>query len=69
MRKLGKGNFATVYEVERLEDGKKYAVKAFSKNTCFSTPKGKEGLINELVVMRSLSKDPHENLLKLEAVF
>ena len=46
LRKLGKGNFATVYEVERIEDGKKYAVKAFSKNTCFSTPKGKEGLIN-----------------------
>lgn len=69
MRKLGKGNFATVYEVERLEDGKKYAVKAFSKNTCFSTPKGKQGLINELAIMRSLSKNPHENLLKLEAVF
>ena len=36
-RKLGKGGFATVYEVERLTDGKMFAVKAFSKkNTLFS---------------------------------
>ena len=30
-KKLGKGNFATVYEVVRLEDGQKFAVKAYSK--------------------------------------
>ena len=31
IRKLGKGNFATVYEAERLSDGLRFAVKAFSK--------------------------------------
>jgi len=41
IRILGKGNFATVYEVTRIEDGKKFAVKAFSKQNCFSTDKGK----------------------------
>ncbi len=31
--KLGKGGFATVYEVERATDKKRFAVKAFSKAT------------------------------------
>lgn len=34
--KIGKGNFATVYEVLRHEDGKKFAVKAFSKKSVYS---------------------------------
>lgn len=55
IKKLGKGNFASVYEVIRLEDGKKFAVKAFSKANTFSSPNGKESLINELTVMRELS--------------
>ena len=44
--KLGKGNFATVYEVVRREDDAKFAVKAFSKVNTFSTENGKESLIN-----------------------
>lgn len=31
IKKVGKGNFASVYLVIKHEDGKKYAVKAFSK--------------------------------------
>lgn len=46
IKKLGKGNFASVYEVERLTDGSKYAVKAFSKQSCFAAKNGKESLIN-----------------------
>lgn len=30
-KKIGKGNFASVYLAEKIEDGKSYAVKAFSK--------------------------------------
>jgi hypothetical protein len=30
-KKIGKGNFASVYLAEKLEDGRNYAVKAFSK--------------------------------------
>ena len=31
IKKIGKGNFASVYLVYKHEDGHKYAVKAFSK--------------------------------------
>jgi serine/threonine protein kinase len=40
-RKLGKGNFATVYEAERLVDHTKFAVKAFRKDNCFSSKHGR----------------------------
>lgn len=65
LKKLGKGNFASVYEVERLTDGARFAVKAFSKQSCFSAKNGKESLINELNIMRQLSLDSHPNVLKL----
>ena len=66
IRKLGKGNFASVYEVERLTDLKKFAVKAFSKQNTFAAKNGKESLINELAVMRDLD---HSNVLRLESVY
>ena len=31
IKKIGKGNFASVYLAQKLEDGVSYAVKAFSK--------------------------------------
>jgi serine/threonine protein kinase len=37
IKKLGKGNFATVYQVIRLEDHQKFAVKAFSKANTYGT--------------------------------
>ena len=52
IRKLGKGNFASVYEAERLTDGKKFAVKAFCKKNSYSAKNGKESLINELQILR-----------------
>ena len=35
-KKIGKGNFASVYLAEKLEEGKNYAVKAFSKEAAYS---------------------------------
>jgi hypothetical protein len=32
--------------VERLTDGARFAVKAFSKQSCFGAKNGKESLIN-----------------------
>ena len=46
LRKLGKGNFASVYEVERVSDGQKFAVKAFSKQGLNIAKNGKQSLIN-----------------------
>ena len=36
IKKIGKGNFATVYLVYNHEDGQNYAVKAFSKENAYS---------------------------------
>ena len=44
-KKIGKGNFASVYLAEKLEAGKNYAIKAFSKEAAYSEDKGKECLI------------------------
>jgi len=66
IRKLGKGNFASVYEVERVTDLRRFAVKAFSKQNTFAAKNGKESLINELAVMRVLD---HQNILRLESVY
>ena len=48
IKKIGRGNFATVYMVECYEDGQKYAVKAFSKEAAYSEENGKECLIKEI---------------------
>jgi calcium-dependent protein kinase len=69
IKKLGKGNFATVYEAERVTDKVRFAVKAFSKQNSYSAKNGKESLINELAVLRQLNTEPHPNVLKLEAVY
>jgi len=68
IKKLGKGGFATVYEVERVTDGCKFAVKAFSKTTTInsSNPSHRLTLLNEIKLMRGLS---HPNVIKLEGVF
>lgn len=60
--KIGKGNFASVYLVEKHEDRKRYAVKAFSKEAAYSEEKGKECLIKEIEIMRHLS---HPNNMRL----
>lgn len=36
IKKIGKGNFASVYLVEKIENKCKYAVKAFSKEAAYS---------------------------------
>lgn len=45
-RKIGKGNFGSVYLAERIEDGRKVAVKAFSKEASYSQDKGRDALAN-----------------------
>jgi serine/threonine protein kinase len=66
IKKIGKGNFASVYLAQKLEDGQSYAVKAFSKEAAYSEENGKECLIKEIEVMRCLD---HNNIMKLHEVF
>lgn len=66
MRKVGKGNFASVYLGERLKDGKQFAIKAFAKEATYSQENGKESVINEIKINRMFD---HPNLMKMEGVF
>ncbi|CAD8051241.1 unnamed protein product [Paramecium sonneborni] len=65
-RKIGKGNFASVYLVDRLEDERSFAIKAFSKEIAYGQDKGKMSILNEIQVMRQL--DSHA-LIKLHEVY
>lgn len=64
IRKLGKGGFATVYEVERQTDGKHFAVKAFAKQNTINSPDQihAKGLVNEIKALRKMDCS---NVLKL----
>lgn len=66
IKKIGRGNFATVYLALRLEDDKRFAVKAFSKEYSYAEEDGKASLDNEIKIMRMLN---HRNLLQLHEVF
>lgn len=66
MRKFGKGSFATVYEVVRLDDGERFACKVFSKDSLKADQHKMRSFISELEVLRFVE---HHNLLKLESVF
>ena len=61
-KRIGKGNFASVYLAEKLEVGKSFAIKAFSKEAAYSEDKGKECLIKEIEIMRNLN---HKCCMKL----
>ncbi|CAD8134701.1 unnamed protein product [Paramecium pentaurelia] len=65
-RKIGKGNFASVYLADRLEDERSFAIKAFSKEVAYGQDKGKMSILNEIQVMRQL--DSHA-LIKLHEVY
>ncbi|CAD8165320.1 unnamed protein product [Paramecium pentaurelia] len=65
-KKIGKGNFATVYFTEKIEDGQQFAVKAFSKQVAYNEENGKESIINEIQIMRELN---NQHLMKLYEVY
>jgi serine/threonine protein kinase len=55
-----------VYLAEKLEVGKNFSIKAFSKEAAYSEDKGKECLIKEIEIMRALN---HRCCMKLHEVF
>lgn len=62
MKKVGKGNFASVYMGERLKDGKLFAIKSFAKEATYSQENGKAAIINEIKINRMFD---HPNLMKM----
>lgn len=66
VRKFGKGSFATVYEVVRLDDGERFACKVFFKDSLKANKHKMRSFISELEILRFVE---HHNLLKLESVF
>ena len=65
MRKVGRGNFATVYLAEDIKAYRRVAVKAFMKETSFKGD-GKASLENEIKLMRRLK---HPNIVSLHGVY
>ncbi|CAD8137002.1 unnamed protein product [Paramecium pentaurelia] len=65
-RKIGKGNFASVYLADRLEDERSFAIKAFSKEVAYGQDKGKMSILNEIAIMRQLDSYA---LIKLHEVY
>ena len=59
---IGEGSFAKVYLGKQKEDGKDYAVKAFSKDYILSQPKGRESMKNEINILLDLA---HRNVIEL----
>lgn len=55
-----------MYMAQRIEDGRKVAVKAFSKEASYSQDKGRESLVNEINMLRKVS---HPNIVELIGVF
>ena len=55
-----------MYLADKLEEGKSFAIKAFSKEAAYSEDKGKECLIKEIEIMRNLN---HKYCMKLHEVF
>lgn len=52
IRTLGKGSFATVYEIVRLDDGERFAAKVFSKENIKNNRSKMRSFINELEILR-----------------
>jgi serine/threonine protein kinase len=50
-----KFSYFKVYLIERNSDKEKFAVKAFSKEYLKSQTNGKESIINEIQIMKSIS--------------
>ncbi|CAD8199164.1 unnamed protein product [Paramecium octaurelia] len=65
IKMIGKGTFASVYLAVRNVNGVQYAVKAFSKQYINQQFRGREGLENEIRVMRRLKQ---KNILHLHEV-
>ena len=67
LNKLGEGKYAVVYKTINLDTNEKFAVKQFNKAD-INSGTNKSLVLNEIELMRQLSKVGHKNILNLQQV-
>ncbi|CAK68809.1 unnamed protein product (macronuclear) [Paramecium tetraurelia] len=65
-KKIGKGNFASVYMAQNIENEKNMAIKVFSKQVAYAEEQGKKAILNELQIMRQLN---HTHIMQMYEVY
>lgn len=63
---LGKGSFAKVFKVQRISDGKYFAVKVFNKGLIMNDMTEIKCLLYEIKMMREMK---NERILKLHEIY
>lgn len=63
---LGKGTFAVVYQVNKIESGQQFAVKVFNKKLLQDNLNEKKSVLNEIRIMRSVN---HPRILQFEELY
>ncbi|EGR30991.1 protein kinase domain protein [Ichthyophthirius multifiliis] len=63
---IGKGNFSIVILAQKKHDNQIYAVKQIIKNSIMQEPNGKEELLNEINVLKTIN---HNNLLNVKEFY
>ena len=54
IKEVGKGNYATVYLAQDLENHQEYAIKFIKKEVVFSSSRGANSVVSEIEIMRKL---------------
>jgi serine/threonine protein kinase len=66
IKEVGKGNYATVYLAQDLENHKQYCVKSMNKEIIRKTSRGPSAVISEIEIMRKVN---HPMLVTLHRVY
>lgn len=66
IKEVGKGNYATVFLVQDLENYQKYAVKQINKEVVKKSSRGPSAVISEIEIMRKIN---HPMMIKLYRIY
>ncbi|OMJ83266.1 hypothetical protein SteCoe_15854 [Stentor coeruleus] len=66
IKEVGKGNYATVFLVQDLENYQKFAVKQINKEVVKKSSRGPSAVISEIEIMRKIS---HPMMVKLYRIY
>lgn len=69
VRRISKGEFSAVYEVARISDKKKFAVKAFTRSYFQQHSECLIGLEKEVEMLREVKSLQFQHLLGLEDIY